>query len=71
MFLGILFNNTTITSTLNVSGFSALNNNTTLLSTLKSITLNKNNVDSTGDLLNFYYNNPGTGMRDRKVSMYW
>ena len=27
---------------------------------LKSITLNKNHVDTTGNSLNFYYNSPGT-----------
>ncbi len=53
---------------MNVSGFTTLNNNVTLLlslnvsrhSTLRAITLNKNNVDPSGDSLNFWYNTPGT-----------
>ena len=36
--------------------------------TLRSIALNKNNVDSTGDSLNFYYNNPGTYFTDNGYS---
>ena len=66
-------------SSFNVSGFSTFNNNTTLLSslnvfgnsTLRSITLNKNNVDSTGDSLNFYYNNPGSYFTDNGYSSYF
>ncbi len=55
-----------------VSGFSTLNNNVTLLSplnvsghsTLRSITLNKNNVDPSGDSLKSGCNTPGTYFTD-------
>ncbi len=65
---------------MNVSGFTTLYNTTTLLSTLnvpvrghwtlKSITL-INNVDPTGDSLNFWYNTPGTYFTDNGYSSYF
>ena len=72
-------NNTTLVSSLNVSGFTTLNNNVSLLSslnvsgnsTIRSITLNKNNVDSTGDSLNFWYNSPGSYFNDNGYSSYF
>jgi hypothetical protein len=64
---------------LNVSGFSTFNNNVTLLSslnisghsTIRSITLNRDNVDSSGDSLNFWYNTPGTYFIDNGFSSYF
>ncbi len=57
---------------MNVSVLTALNNNVTLLSslnvsghsTLRSVTLNKNNVDPSGDSENFWHNTLGTYFTD-------
>ncbi len=50
-----------INLSLNVSGHSAL----------KSITLNKDNVDPNGDSLNFWYNKPGKYFTDNGFSSYF
>ena len=62
-----LHNNGTNTFTIDSSGNVGIENiNTSYKLTVsgatssKSITLNKNNVDTTGNSLNFYYNSPGT-----------
>jgi hypothetical protein len=65
-----------------VSGFTTLNNNVTLLSslnvsghsTLRSITLNKTmwiQLHPSGDSLNFWYNTPGTYFTDNGFSSYF
>jgi hypothetical protein len=38
---------------------------------LKSITLNKDNVDPSGESLNFWYNTPGTYFTDNGISSYF
>ena len=54
-------------STLDVSGTLTVSGATNLY----SITLNKNNVDTTGNSLNFWYNSPGTYFTNNGFASYF